>query len=178
MIVNKTYALGKEYIPKATHEKVTGDLCYSCINNIAFDNWKIMKSDASAIGLDIYIASGYRSYKKQEEIYNRYVREDGIDLADTYSARPGHSEHQSGFSFDLNSINDSFAATNEGKWVNENAYLYGYIIRYPKGKEHITGYKYEPWHLRYVGLDLAKKLYNNGKWITMEEYFGIDSKYK
>jgi D-alanyl-D-alanine carboxypeptidase len=97
--------------------------------------------------------------------------------ADTYSARPGHSEHQTGLCFDLNSIDDSFAYTNEGKWVNNNAHLYGFIIRYPKGKESITGYQYESWHLRYVGKDLANKLYNDGNWLTMEEYYGLSSKY-
>lgn len=178
LIVNKTYPLSKDYVPKNTFQKASGDFCYECIDNIAYNNWKIMHSDADAIGLKIQINSGYRSYSLQKRLYDRYANEDGKELADTYSARPGHSEHQTGLAFDLNSINDSFAATNEGKWVNENAYLYGYIIRYPKGKENITGYKYEPWHLRYVGKKLAKILYNNGEWITMEEYFGIDSKYK
>ena len=101
----------------------------------------------------------------------------GSEAADKYSARAGHSEHQTGYCFDLNTIDDSFAFTNEGKWVDNNAYLYGFIIRYPKGKEELTGYQYESWHLRYVGKDLAKVLYNNGDWITMEEYFGLTSKY-
>lgn len=178
LIVNKTYSLSKEYIPKDTNIKVTNDLCILCIDNTAYDNWKIMKNDAAAIGLEIKIVSGYRSYNYQKNLYDGNVIKDGKNLTDTYSARPGHSEHQTGLSFDINSTDDSFAATNEGKWLNENAYLYGYIIRYPKGKEHITGYQYEPWHLRYVGKKLAKILYNNGEWITMEEYFGIDSKYK
>ena len=77
----------------------------------------------------------------------------------------------------MNTIDDSFAKTDEGKWINKNAYLYGFIIRYPKGKEDITGYQYESWHLRYVGTELAKKLYNDGDWITMEEYYGLSSKY-
>ena len=137
-----------------------------------------MKNDATSIGLNIWIQSGYRSYEYQQGLYEKYVSRDGKQQADTYSARPGHSEHQSGLSFDLNSVNDSFAATDEGKWVQDNAYLYGFIIRYPKDKSNETGYKYEPWHLRYVGKDLASKLYNNGDWITMETYFGIDSRYK
>lgn len=178
LIVNKSYALSEDFIPENTHLKISDELCISCIDKEAYKKWLIMKNDAAAIGLNISISSGYRSFGYQKDIYNGYVTKDGKDIADTYSARAGHSEHQSSLAFDLNSIDSSFIATNEGRWVNENAYLYGFIIRYPKGKEKITGYKYEPWHLRYVGLNLAKKLYNDGKWITMEEYFGIDSKYK
>ena len=77
----------------------------------------------------------------------------------------------------MNEIDDIFADTEEGKWVNNNAYLYGFIIRYPKGKESITGYQYESWHLRYVGVDLATKLYQDGEWLTMEEFYGITSNY-
>ena len=113
----------------------------------------------------------------QKYLYNSYVSRDGKEEADTYSARPGHSEHQTGLAFDLNSIDISFADTDEGKWVVDNCYKYGFIIRYPEGKDNITGYIYEPWHLRYVGVDLATKLYNQGDWITLEEYYGIDSKY-
>ena len=105
------------------------------------------------------------------------VKRNGKKAADTFSARPGASEHQTGLAFDLNTITNSFKDTAEGKWVNKNCYLYGYILRYPEGKTNETGYIYEPWHIRYVGKELAKKLYNNGNWITMEDYFGIDSKY-
>ena len=140
--------------------------------------FKLMQSDAKALGLNIYISSGYRGYTYQEKLYNNYVSISGKAQADTYSARPGHSEHQTGTCFDLNSIDDSFQYTNEGKWVNENAYVYGFIIRYPKGKESITGYQYESWHLRYVGRDLASKLYHDGEWETLEEYYGISSHYE
>ena len=136
-----------------------------------------MKAEATALGLNLYLSSGYRSYTLQEKIYNNYVARDGKTTADTYSARAGHSEHQTGLAFDLNTIDDSFSYTDEGKWVNDNCYRFGLILRYPKGKENITGYMYESWHLRYVGTELATKLYNNGNWITLEEYFGIDSKY-
>ena len=114
-----------------------------------------------------------------EAVTNRKEKSrNGEEAADTYSSRPGHSEHQTGFCFDLNSIDDTFTNTNEGKWVNQNAYLYGFVIRFPKGKEEYTGYIYESWHLRYVGKDIAKKLYNNGDWISIEEYYGITSRYK
>ena len=91
--------------------------------------------------------------------------------ADTYSARAGHSEHQTGLAFDVGKIDDNYGNTKEGVWLKNNAHIYGFIIRYPKGKEHITGYKYEPWHIRYLGVDIATKVYNKG--VTLEEYLGI-----
>ena len=179
MIVNKSYGLPEDYYPKNTHADAANktNTCNNCINEVAYNAFNDMKRDASAIGLNIYIQSGYRPYVAQKNIYNNYVARDGKNAADTYSARPGHSEHQSGLCFDLNSISDSFANTNEGKWVNDNAYIYGFAIRFPKGKQKYTGYKYESWHLRYVGTELATKLYNNGDWLSLEEYFGIPSEY-
>ena len=178
IIVNKTYSLPSNYQPKDPYVTVSGERCNDCINKDAMEAFRLMKSDAQSIGLNIYISSGYRSYSYQDRIYHNYVSVSGKEGADTYSARPGHSEHQTGTCFDLNSIDDSFAATAEGKWVNDHAYLYGFIIRYPKGKEAITGYQYESWHLRYVGKDLAGKLYHDGNWETLEEYYGISSAYE
>ena len=163
LVVNKTYTLPSSYgngLTNATTE--------------AFNN---MQAAAKADGLNIYISSGFRSYSYQKTLYNNYVNRDGVVAADTYSARAGHSEHQSGLAFDVNTINDSFANTEEGKWLNDNCYKYGFILRYPKGKSDETGYQYEPWHFRYVGVELAEKLYNNGNWITVEDYFGITSRY-
>lgn len=180
LIANKSYSLPESYVPSNTYTKADGSAtkqCSTCIEKTAFNAWKEMKADAQAIGLNIYISSGFRSYITQSNIYNRNVKNNGKLNADTYSARPGSSEHQTGLCFDLNTIDDSFAKTSEGQWVDQNAYKYGYIIRYPKNKTEETGYIYEPWHLRYVGYDLAKKLYNNGNWLTMEDYFGITSKY-
>ena len=179
MIVNKSYALPSDYIPVNTHTSAVGieSVCNGCINEVAYNAFNDMQADASNLGLNIWIQSGYRPYSAQESIYNRYVANDGQAAADTYSARPGNSEHQSGLCFDLNSISDEFGYTDEGKWVNDNAHLYGFIIRFPKGKDEYTGYKYESWHLRYVGKDLATKLYNNGDWISLEEYFGLPSEY-
>ena len=178
LIVNKTYPLPEDYVPDNTYMDASGyKYCSECIDKSAYEKYSEMKADAEALGLNIWIQSGYRSYELQKELYQNYVNRDGEVAADTYSARPGHSEHQTGLAFDLNTITDEFAETDEGKWINENAWLYGFILRYPKGKEDITGYKYEPWHLRYVGEDLAKKLYNNGDWITLEEHFNITSKY-
>lgn len=179
LIANKTYALPSNFVPENTLESPIGktNTCNKCININAYNAFKDMQSDAAALGLNIYIASGYRPYVSQEKIYNNYVIRDGKTLADTYSSRAGHSEHQTGLCFDLNSISDAFATTDEGKWVNEHAHLYGFIIRFPKGKEAETGYKYESWHLRYVGTDLSSKLFNNGDWLSLEGYFGITSSY-
>lgn len=162
LIVNKTYPLPASYAPgKLTTE-----------TQKAFDK---MAADAAAQGLSLNNSSDYRSYELQDAIYNRYVSRDGKEAADTYSARPGHSEHQTGLSLDLNSIEDSFAYTDEGIWVAENCYKYGFIIRYPEGKDNITGYKYEPWHIRYLGTEFAEKVYNSG--LCLEEYLGITSEY-
>lgn len=163
MIVNKTYSLPSTYETTLTKETT--------------DSFNKMKSAATLEGLNIYISSGFRSYNTQKRLYNNYVKRDGVEAADTYSARAGHSEHQSGLAFDVNTINDTFASTPEAKWLANNCYKYGFILRYPQGKSNETGYKYESWHFRYVGTELAEKLYNNGNWITMEDYFGITSTY-
>lgn len=180
LIANKSYSLPETFVPTDTYKKANGNStsqCSTCINNTAYTAYKEMDADASSLGLNLYISSGFRSYITQSNIYNKYVERDGKEQADTYSARPGSSEHQTGLAFDLNTIDDAFAKTDEGKWINQNCYKYGFIIRYPEGKTDETGYIYESWHLRYVGTDLAYKLYNNGDWITMEDYFGITSEY-
>ena len=97
-------------------------------------------------------------------------------MADTYSARAGHSEHQTGLAMDINNASDSFNNTKEAKWIAENCYKYGFILRYPQGKQDITGYKYESWHVRYLGRELAKEVHDSG--LTLEEFLCIDSKYK
>lgn len=178
LIVNKTYKLTSSWKPVNPYKKVPNDgFDRNPLDTEAYEAWKVMKSDASSIGLNLWAQSGYRSYDYQNDLYNGYIKRNGKKAADTFSARPGASEHQTGLAFDLNTITNSFKDTAEGKWVNKNCYLYGYILRYPEGKTNETGYIYEPWHIRYVGKELAKKLYNNGNWITMEDYFGIDSKY-
>ncbi|MBQ9023693.1 MAG: M15 family metallopeptidase [Bacilli bacterium] len=163
LIANKTYSLPKDYDPGK-------------INDDALKAFEEMRQAASKDKITLWIQSGYRSYKTQEELYNNYVKQNGKEKADTFSARPGHSEHQSGYAMDLNIIDSSFEGTKEAIWIEKNCYKYGFILRYPKGKEKITGYKYEPWHLRYLGKDLAKKVFSSG--LTLEEYLGIDSKYK
>ena len=163
LIANKTYPLPRDYAP--------GGLLDTA--EIAF---KEMQNAAAKDGIKLTIVSGYRSYTRQETLYNKYVAKDGKAEADRYSARPGYSEHQSGLAMDLNSVDDSFAYTKEAKWIAENCARFGFIIRYPKGKEAITGYIYEPWHVRFLGVELAEAITASG--LTFEEYFGITSFYK
>lgn len=179
LIVNKTYSLPPDYYPKNTLENAQNVIstCNKCLDKTVLKAFHQMQADAQSIGLNIYISSGYRPYFYQEKLYQNYCLKHTKDEADKFSARPGHSEHQTGLAFDLNTINDNFITTPEGKWINTQAYLYGFIIRYPKNKETETGYKYEPWHLRYVGQNLATKLYNNGTWQTIEDYYGLESTY-
>lgn len=131
---------------------------------------------ASAAGNPMHALSGYRSYATQTAVYNNYVRTDGQAVADTYSARPGHSEHQTGLAIDVGNgtcnLQICFGNTAAGKWLAANAHKYGFVIRYPNGKTAITGYQYEPWHLRYVGTDVATDMKAKGV-VTLEEYFGV-----
>jgi len=173
LVANKTYNLPQSYDPKSLNATVKK----------AAD--KMFADAKKEKGFDLYVASGYRSYNTQNSIYNKYVSRDGKEKADTYSARPGYSEHQSGLAFDVcdyklddsKCITSGFNNTEQAKWLSENAYKYGFILRYVKNKDNETGYMYESWHFRYVGNDLAKILYNNGNWITVEDYFGITSSY-
>jgi len=163
LIANKTYQLPSSYAPGGLTDE-----CYSAFQR--------MKSAAAEDGISLRIVSGYRSYSTQYAIYWRYVGNDGMEEADTYSARPGHSEHQSGLAMDLNSLSGRFADTAEGKWLAAHCHEYGFIIRYPRGKQEITGYIYEPWHVRYLGVDVATSVYESG--LCLEEYLGITSEYQ
>lgn len=132
---------------------------------------------AEADGMNIVAASGYRSYDRQTEIYDRNVEIYGKEETDTFSAEPGTSEHQTGLAMDVTSaqmafkLDQSFGETPEGKWLAEHAHEYGFIIRYTEGKEDITGYTYEPWHLRYVGTEYSTEVHEESK--SLEEFFGF-----
>ena len=162
-IINKTFTLPSTYNKGLQSEA-----------SAAFE---LMKSDAQALGLSLKNSSGFRTYSYQDYLYNYYTDKYGRAYTDTISARPGSSEHQSGYAIDLNTITGAFAYTDEGKWVVNNCHNYGFIIRYPQDKSNETGYAYEPWHIRYVGQELATILYNGGDWITVEDYYGIQSAY-
>ena len=161
MMASKTYTLPPSYDPGIRPE--------------AYNAYLEMKNAAAADGISLWIVSGYRSYYDQERVYAGWVNRDGRDVADTYSSRPGHSDHQTGFTFDLNSLEQSFADTAEGKWLAAHCAEFGFIIRYPDGKEMYTGYIYEPWHVRYIGVEKAKKITESG--LSLEEYYGVTSDY-
>lgn len=163
LIVNKTYSLPKDYAPKDLTEDTQK----------AFDE---MQKVAAEEGVELWVQSGYRSYERQEELYNRYKDESGLEYAEEFSARPGYSEHQSGLAFDVNEAGTNFEETKEGVWIGEHAHEYGFIIRFPEGKKDFTGYEFEPWHLRFVGKELAGHLKDSGE--CLEEYLGITSEYK
>ncbi|MFD2446940.1 D-alanyl-D-alanine carboxypeptidase family protein [Bacillus sp. CGMCC 1.16607] len=182
VLVNKQNKLPEKYTPK--------DLVYTTIPftfKEKSEKKKMRKEAAVAIarlfegankqGIRLLGVSGYRSHSTQTVLFNYYVKKDGYEKARTYSALPGTSEHETGLAIDVTGGNgkcpaqDCFGKTKEAKWLQFHAYEYGFIIRYPKGKDSITGYKYEPWHLRYVGKTIAKDLRNRG--ITLEEYYSI-----
>ena len=173
VLVNKYYKLDSSYVPD---NLVTIDSRYGNNRKMqrdAYEAFKIMFEAATKEGLNFYAASPYRSYSYQQILYSNYVKSDGRNTADTYSARPGYSEHQTGLAVDLMTRNikelSQFGSTKEYKWLMENAHKYGFILRYPKDKEDITGYIYEPWHYRYLGIDTATKVYESG--LTYDEYY-------
>ncbi len=161
MIANKTYTLPASYDP-------------GTIKEVA-DALSEMQKAAAKEGISLYSVSGYRSYHTQESVYAGWASRDGTEKADTYSSRAGHSDHQTGYTFDLNSLEQSFANTKEGIWLAEHCADFGFIIRYPEGKEMYTGYVYEPWHVRYIGKEKAKIITETG--LSLEEYYGITSDY-
>lgn len=152
-------------------EKLIADLASPALYNLI--------SAAKQEGVILDLQSGYRSYSAQQKLYGNYAAKDSQGNIDSYSAKPGYSEHQTGLSVDLGgasipgcNVRPCFATTAESKWLAGNAHQYGFIIRYPEGKQKITGYEYEPWHLRYVGINLATKIKSKGP-ITLEEYFKL-----
>ena len=161
LIVNKSYSLPEDYNPglDATTEEAFNQL----------------SADAAQEGLNLYIGSDFRSYSYQVDVYESYCETYGWQQADTFSARPGYSEHQTGLTIDCNTIDDAFGQTEEAVWLADHCADYGFIIRFPDGKEDITGYQYEPWHIRYVGVDIAREIMSQG--LCLEEYLGVDSVY-
>ena len=166
IICNKYHNLKKDYVPDLVSLDGYGG---GSMEREAASYFKKMVDAAKEEGLALKNVSGYRSYSTQKYLYNNYVSKDGKTKADTYSARPGTSEHQTGLASDINWVSSRFENTEEYKWLINNAHKYGFILRYPKGKTNITGYTYEPWHYRYVGSDVAKYIYEHD--ITYEEYY-------
>lgn len=181
MVVNKEWGLTREYIP---NNLMTPDVKFD-FDEILEKRYMVQEAaqaleelfwEAQNAGIELVAVSGYRSFARQTELYNESLRTQGLEHTQEYLAQPGHSEHQTGLAMDVScasmfmNLTEEFANTTEYKWLAENAESFGFIIRYPKGKEHITGYAYEPWHIRYVGKDLAAKLKDMD--ITLDEYFG------
>ena len=171
VIVNKYYKLDKDYEPEdltVINSKFASGT--QKLRKEAADKFEEMASDMLKENLKIYAGSTYRSYSYQEGLYNRYVKKDGFKEAETYSARAGYSEHQLGLAVDI--VNGKWNYLSEGDkeytWLINNSYKYGFILRYPHESEYITGYVFEDWHFRYLGIDLATKVYESK--LTYDEY--------
>lgn len=173
VLVNKFNYLDSSYIPDNL-ELLDTSYAKSGIYLVkeAKDNLEKLIEDAKEDGMNIRVISAYRSYTYQENLYNNYVSSDGVENADTYSARAGYSEHQTGLVIDITRAYDNFnnfENTDEYNWMLENAANYGFILRYPKDKEDITTYSFEAWHYRYVGVELAQKIKASN--LTFDEYY-------
>ena len=171
VLVNKYYYLKDNYVPNDL-ENISTD-CSVGINSYLRHEARLefekLCQDAKKDNINIYNLSAYRSYEKQNIIYNNKVKTKDVALIDSVSARPGHSEHQTGLTVDINLLSKQFDKTNEYYWMINNSYKYGFILRYPMDKEKLTGYDYEPWHYRYVGRDVALAIHSED--ITFDEYY-------
>ena len=176
ILVNKHNYLTEDYVPENL-ENINSSYALSNMKMVseaknAFEN---LSKDASKQNLKVIAMSTYRSYEYQVDLYNRYVKTDGKEAADTYSGRPGNSEHQTGLAVDVYNVKESytnFEKTKEYNWMQDNAYKYGFILRFPKDKENETGYEFESWHYRYIGLEAAKYIKEHN--ISFEEYCAIN----
>mgnify|MGYP002564770776 FL=1 len=172
MLVNKFHYLKEDYSPDDI-VPISNWYAYEghSTKKEVYDHYISMWNDANELGLVLLVNSSYRTFEEQQEQY---------DMSnDDYASRPGFSEHQTGLALDIVADGvqgNEFENTDEFKWLQENAYKYGFILRYPKGKEHITGYNYESWHYRYVGKELAAKVKESG--LTYDEYYAYYCEYK
>ena len=177
ILVNKYNYVTENYVPENLQPLNTSYARSGMqLVDIAKEAFESMSDDAKKEGMNIIAMSSYRSYDYQVNLYNNYVKTDGKEAADTYSARPGYSEHQTGLAVDVYNLElpyTSFEKTEEFNWMQENAHKYGFILRFPKDKVDITGYQYEAWHYRYVGKEVAKYIHNHN--MTLEEYIAKKS---
>ena len=165
-LVNRQHAVSEDYAPEVRKTDVYG--MSQSMRDDAATALETMFAAAKEDGVKLSTVSGYRSYSKQSTIYTRKVKTSGQEHADRYSALPGTSEHQLGMAMDLaqkgsSQLNSSFGDTDAGRWVDANAYRFGFIIRYQEGTEDITGYAFEPWHVRYVGVEHATAIHEFGE---------------
>ncbi|MEG0077694.1 M15 family metallopeptidase [Anaerorhabdus sp.] len=178
MLVNKTYYLDGSFAPPQLQDL---SIQYAStglqLDAPAAEGLKALCEGAREMGLRIFASSSYRSYDNQQALYDRYVKRDGQEDADTYSARAGFSEHQTGLTVDLSALDEdgkavaTFGESDEFLWTSQNCQKFGWILRFPEGKESITGYQYEPWHYRYLGVDLAQKVVDSK--LTYDEYYEL-----
>lgn len=171
MLVNKYHRLSEDYEPSNLVQIEAQYGIQGYLQEHCYEAYKEMVEAANAAGVSLTINSPYRAYHRQESLYNYYLLSDTVEEVDTYSARPGFSEHQTGLAIDILSyVSDfsNFEYTNSASWLKANSYKYGFILRYPENKIHITGYIYEPWHYRYVG-EIAEDVYLSG--LTYDEYY-------
>lgn len=178
ILVNKYHPLSSDYVPSDL-KKVNATTASAVDHKLAaeaataFDQ---LSAAAKKEECTIKLVSGYRSYETQQNLFNTYVARDGNYTAAQYSAEPGYSEHQTGLAADVSSpsieydLIEAYGNTKEGLWLAKNAHKFGYIIRYQEDTQHITGYIYEPWHIRYVGKEAATEIHERN--ITLEEYLG------
>lgn len=171
VLVNKYYKLSSDY--EASDLTIINSKYALGTQKLRYEAAKKFEEMASAMeeeNLKIYAGSTYRSFSYQEGLYNRYVKQDGFAEAETYSARAGYSEHQLGLAVDIIGSNWNYLSENDKEYTYliNNSYKYGFILRYPKGKEYVTGYVFEDWHFRYLGVELATKVYNSN--LTYDEY--------
>jgi D-alanyl-D-alanine carboxypeptidase len=180
MLVNKYHSLSSTYEPDDLVSiewkyRLGGATDYKYIRSEVNDAYVEMWEAAYQDGIYLLVDSGYRAYDKQESVYNEYQTNKGTKYADSIAARPGYSEHQTGLALDIYSKECTSASTfkdsNTYAWLMENAYKYGFILRYPSGSSSLTGYNYESWHYRYLGKELALKVHNEG--ITYDEYYAF-----
>jgi len=183
ILVNKENLLASDYVPDelvTIDEPMGSKIDKNYVNHLnaeVYRNFKLMQADALKQGFEIFADSSYRTYAYQEKVFNSIAIEKGLEHALQYVAPPGGSEHQTGLAFDVifrrngEMIEEQLETDPEIIWLYENSYKYGFILRYPKGKEEITGFNYEPWHFRYVGKELAMELHE--KDITLEEYYEL-----
>jgi len=182
-VVNKKRPLPEGYVPSDldipnVRLRLDRTAPQMPLSKLAIPALEEMFAAAKQDGVELVFGSGYRSEALQRQFYNQYVAQDGQAAADRYSARPGTSEHQTGLSFDATASNGAchlekcFEDTPEGSWLAANTYKYGFIVRYVEGKESVTGYDYEPWHMRYVGKELAAEMHKTGIQ-TLEEFFDL-----
>lgn len=173
ILVNKHYSLPDKYAPKDI-VKMSNWYSYdgNSVRKEVYEAFKEMFNAAKKEDITLIVNSSYRDYDSQKQIYDKYKRENGEEYADEYAARPDFSEHQTGLALDIFTLGTNranFEDSDGFKWLSKNAYKYGFILRYPKGKEDITGYSYESWHYRYLGKELAKKVHDSG--LTYDEYY-------